>query len=174
MSQYTFLLLHCSTSRTQEMVIGGLVEYTMYDFTVQGESKNLRGPLSTDVRCRTLEGYPSQPMRLRATLKEHTAVTLNWEPPAKANGVINRYIISYTDKSQKWNNTSVNGSTTAFDVKGLKNNTEYIFQVKAVTSAGEGPFADAWVKTEPEGNSNHPTPEPGKKLICQIRCLNRI
>uniref|UniRef100_A0A1A8BLZ6 receptor protein-tyrosine kinase n=1 Tax=Nothobranchius kadleci TaxID=1051664 RepID=A0A1A8BLZ6_NOTKA len=74
-------------------------------------------------------------------ITRHT-ISLAWQPPERANGVILEYEVKYYEKDQ--NERSYRIIKTSFrnaDIKSLTPLTSYVFHVRARTAAGYGDFS---------------------------------
>ena len=76
-----------------------------------------------------------------------TAITVQWDEPDTANGIIRGYIIRYD--MQTFNVTPEIRSVT---IEGLSPNTLYIFEISAFTIE-EGPSANASATTAEAGTN---------------------
>ena len=72
-----------------------------------------------------------------------TTVILSWMSPDSPNGIITRYQVQFrsNDNSDDFNQRSTCLLTT-ITVMGLISNTEYVFEVRATTRVGNGPFSN--------------------------------
>ena len=114
-----------------------------------------------------LRGYlfiavPSQaPTSFKVTAQTSTRVSASWQPPQAdaRNGNITGFKLFYSQQGVSTKcptiltiNSSANLVT---NVSGLKKYTEYIFQVLAFTSVGDGPKGEGQVvKTKEDGKSD--------------------
>ena len=77
-----------------------------------------------------------------------TTMSLSWTPPQMPNGIITHYQVQYrrSDSSSSSSSTFTSVSTTnailTYTVTGLTSDTEYVFRVRAFTSAGHGPSSN--------------------------------
>jgi hypothetical protein len=78
----------------------------------------------------TKESAPSKPVNIRASKTRNDSISLQWEAPNPANGVINLYAI-FQDGRQIGNS-----SVTQFTVPNLEPYTIYAFRVRASTANG--------------------------------------
>ena len=85
---------------------------------------------------------PTAPQNLTTTEITAFTVSLAWDEPQPANGIIDNYIIRYYEDSSTGNVTVFNSSIqeTSAVVYNLKAFTDYTFRVSAVT-VEEGPSA---------------------------------
>ena len=98
------------------------------------------------------------PQNFSGKVLSSTSVELSWEAPSieESNGGIIRYTVRYyleQDPGQEFINDTVDTKMTFID---LKPNTEYIFQVRAHTAVGAGPYGSSQIKN---------TPPPRKSVI---------
>ena len=72
-----------------------------------------------------------------------TTVTLSWMSPDPPNGIITRYRVRYRISGSS-NNTSqdTTNNISMYTVTGLASITEYVFEVRAFTRVGSGPYSD--------------------------------
>ena len=85
------------------------------------------------------------PNKLRVTGRTSSSVDLYWEPPPteKQNGQLTGYTIKIKDENgdgppPPLNDVHVPAGRTSEQVDGLKPNTKYTFEVRAMTAAGSG------------------------------------
>ncbi|XP_013388176.1 tyrosine-protein phosphatase Lar isoform X2 [Lingula anatina] len=85
-------------------------------------------------------GYP---MNFTMSAKTSTVAQLSWKPPPadQCNGRIIMYEIEYYKKLDDINSFSLNVSQMETEVSGLETNEVYLFQIKAYTSKGPGPWS---------------------------------
>ena len=83
---------------------------------------------------------PPQNLTMTATSSE--GVRLTWDPPEKKlrNGNIILYEIVYYKEANQVQSQNVNTSDTHLDIVGLDTDTIYMFQIKAYTIRGAGPW----------------------------------
>ncbi|XP_041030109.1 ephrin type-A receptor 4b isoform X1 [Carcharodon carcharias] len=73
--------------------------------------------------------------------KSKDSITLAWQGPDHANGVIVEYEVIYYEKNQKDQNyTVLKTKSNSMTVDGLKPGTIYVFRVRAHTSGGHGTY----------------------------------
>ena len=70
-----------------------------------------------------------------------TTMSLSWIPPQMPNGIITHYQVQYrrSDSSNTFTSLSTTNAILTFTVTELTSNTEYVFRVRAFTTAGHGP-----------------------------------
>ena len=73
-----------------------------------------------------------------------TSIRLQWDPPARRlrNGEIVQYEIVYHQRSNPLDDFATNSTALTTVVDGLEVNTDYIFQLRAYTSRGSGPWSN--------------------------------
>ena len=84
------------------------------------------------------------PQNFSAVGMSSTSVKLTWDQPAKAlrNGEIIMYEVIYHKVQDPIDTFDINTTDTQLLVEGLEMNQEYVFQVKAYTSQGPGPWSN--------------------------------
>ncbi len=84
------------------------------------------------------------PQNFTASGLGSTSVKLTWDQPAKnlRRGDIIMYEIMYHKRSDSIDVIDMNTTDTQAIVDGLEMNTDYIFQIKAYTSKGAGPWSN--------------------------------
>ena len=75
-----------------------------------------------------------------------TTMSLSWTPPQMPNGIITLYQVQYRRSDNSSNSTFTSLNTTnailTHTVTKLTSDTEYVFRVRAFTSAGHGPSSN--------------------------------
>lgn len=84
------------------------------------------------------------PQNFSAVGLSETSVRLSWDLPAKKlrNGEIIMYQITYNKLAEPINVEDLNITETFVEISGLEMNTDYVFQIKAFTSRGAGPWSN--------------------------------
>lgn len=77
--------------------------------------------------------------------RDWQSVSVMWDPPRKANGIIIHYMITVGG-----NSTKVSPRDPTYTFTKLLANTSYVFEVRASTSAGEGSESRCDISTLPE------------------------
>ncbi|XP_071800264.1 receptor-type tyrosine-protein phosphatase F-like isoform X1 [Asterias amurensis] len=122
-----------------------------YLFTLAAANSEGYGP-SIDFTVTTLEGKPTgAPQNFSGKVLSSTSVELSWEAPSieESNGGIISYTVRYyleQDPGQEFINDTVDTKMTFIN---LKPNTEYIFQVRAHTAVGAGPYGSSQIQHTP-------------------------
>jgi hypothetical protein len=72
---------------------------------------------------------------------------LEWDLPAKhlQNGEIVMYQLLYHKLADSINTEDLNITGLLYEVKGLEMNTDYVFQIRAFTSRGAGPWSPRYM-----------------------------
>jgi len=85
---------------------------------------------------------PTAPRSLTVVNVTDTTVTLSWLPPDPSNGFIRRYRVQYRIISSL-SYTTLSPPTTdlTYTITGLNISAKFWFRVRAVTTAGGGPFS---------------------------------
>ena len=90
---------------------------------------------------------PTAPTNVQAMVENATAITVLWDEPDTANGIIREYSIRYD--MQTFNVTPEIRSVT---IEGLSPHTLYVFEVSAFTIE-EGPSANTSATTDEAGTN---------------------
>jgi len=82
------------------------------------------------------------PQNFTATGLTETKVRLEWDLPAKKlqNGEITMYQLVYHKSADPTDVEDLNITTLQIDIPNLEMNTDYVFQLKAYTVQGAGPW----------------------------------
>ncbi len=153
-----------SGASTTSHDVTGLTNGTQYVFQVRAVNSGGEGAKSdAETATPVLPPAPAKPVGFAATAGD-TQVTLTWSDPVDAT--ITKYQVRYKagsdfpdDDATAWGDIAGSGaSTVTHDVTGLTNGTQYVFQVRAVNSGGEGAKSDAETATPA------PPPAPAKPV----------
>ncbi|CAB1348122.1 unnamed protein product, partial [Coregonus sp. 'balchen'] len=132
--------------RATKVSINDLHAHTNYTFeiwAVNGVSQQSPGPeQAVSVTVTTNQAAPSPINSIQAKdITRHT-ISLAWQQPEKANGVILEYEVKYYEKDQNERSYRIiKTSSRNTDIKGLTPLTSYVFHVRARTAAGYGEFS---------------------------------
>uniref|UniRef100_A0AAZ3SHI2 receptor protein-tyrosine kinase n=1 Tax=Oncorhynchus tshawytscha TaxID=74940 RepID=A0AAZ3SHI2_ONCTS len=132
--------------RATKVSINDLQAHTNYTFeiwAVNGVSQQSPGPeQAVSVTVTTNQAAPSPVNSIQAKdITRHT-ISLAWQQPEKANGVILEYEVKYYEKDQNERSYRIiKTSSRNTDIKGLTPLTSYVFHVRARTAAGYGEFS---------------------------------
>ena len=124
--------------------VGGLENGKSYEFQVRAVSGVAAGQVAT-ATATLAESAPGAPEGLTATGGDES-VTLNWNDPEDGGSQILRYEVRYAASGETWGEwmtISGAGNARSVTVSGLTNGTLYGFQVRAVSSIGEGEASQA-------------------------------
>ncbi|XP_063436360.1 tyrosine-protein phosphatase Lar-like [Mytilus trossulus] len=117
-----------------------------YEFRVQAVNENGDGHRAV----KTLDipdGVPAgAPQNFTATGVSETTIHLKWELPVKhqQNGEIVMYQMKY-HKLGEIDVDDLNLTSTEFTIRGLDWNTDYVFQIRAFTKKGAGPWSSTLI-----------------------------
>uniref|UniRef100_H3D9Y9 receptor protein-tyrosine kinase n=2 Tax=Tetraodon nigroviridis TaxID=99883 RepID=H3D9Y9_TETNG len=117
--------------------------YTFEVWAVNGVSPQSPGPeQAASVTVTTNQAAPSPVTSIQAKdITRHT-ISLAWQPPDRANGVILEYEVKYYEKDQNERSYRIiKTSSRSTDIKGLTPLTSYVFHVRARTAASYGEFS---------------------------------
>ncbi|GFO26464.1 neogenin [Plakobranchus ocellatus] len=127
-------------------VVKGLRPYTEYEFQVTVTNGHRTSDFSMSVLATTEERAPSTEPRdvTPVPLQDNPlAVSLNWQPPARPNGLITDYLIYYTTHLHTedivWPGEDVDGESLSTVIENLTPDTTYFFIVQARNSKGVSP-----------------------------------
>ena len=76
---------------------------------------------------------PSPPIGRKADNIKATSMTISWQPPHDANGIIRGYQVSYAPHGESEYFHDIAGNTTSTELTGLRPHTEYTIRVRAKT-----------------------------------------
>jgi len=84
------------------------------------------------------------PLNFTAIGVSSTSVRLQWDPPARQhrNGEIVLYELLYHDRRDPAEDWPTNTTDTSIVIDGLQPTTNYIFQIRAYTGKGPGPWSN--------------------------------
>ncbi|XP_048507645.1 protein sidekick isoform X4 [Athalia rosae] len=146
----------------QTAIITGLKKYTKYNITVLCFTDPGDGERSAPVEIRTSEDVPGAVENLQFDEISDRAVTVKWNPPSEANGILTgyqlRYMIKDSPESLRVENFTADVQSTK--IEHLQATTHYKFEVVAWTSKGAGKPKVATIQSGVEPV----LPEPPTKL----------
>ncbi|XP_071813143.1 protein sidekick-1-like isoform X3 [Apostichopus japonicus] len=118
----------------------GLKKYTEYITSVLCYTNPGDGPPSTLVTVRTEEDIPGPVKNLRVSNVQAMSLTLEWDPPMEANGILTDYWVHYVEVNKSANlvEEELKPEQTHLHITQLKAETTYSFSVWAETSKGPG------------------------------------
>lgn len=98
-------------------------------------------------------GPSGSPQNLRATQRQLTSITLEWQPPlfSQQNGIITTYTVQVVQIGETLSTVTTTG--LRLTISSLLSNSFYSFMVAASTVAGIGPYTtpSLTVQTLPPG-----------------------
>ncbi|XP_048762556.1 tyrosine-protein phosphatase Lar-like isoform X5 [Ostrea edulis] len=118
-----------------------------YEFRVKAKNEVGLGERASAVII-TPDGTPAgAPQNFSAESLTETSVVLEWDLPAKhlQNGEIVMYQLLYHKLADSINTEDLNITGLLYEVKGLEMNTDYVFQIRAFTSRGAGPWSPRYL-----------------------------
>uniref|UniRef100_A0A8C6PQB9 receptor protein-tyrosine kinase n=1 Tax=Nothobranchius furzeri TaxID=105023 RepID=A0A8C6PQB9_NOTFU len=150
--------------------------YTFEVWAVNGVSTQRPGPeQAVSVTVTTNQAAPSPVTSIQAKdITRHT-ISLAWQPPERANGVILEYEVKYYEKDQ--NERSYRIIKTLFrnaDIKSLTPLTSYVFHVRARTAAGYGDFSGPFEFMTNSGECEQPNSTVMMKIKTRWGVWSRV
>ncbi|XP_074647497.1 protein sidekick-2-like [Tubulanus polymorphus] len=134
-------------------VVSGLRKYVQYEIQVLAFTRigdGVKSPLPV-IRARTKADKPGPPSKIYFPDVTYTTCKVVWSVPDKPNGVITGYSIAYRELNKNPPDTirddSLGPGRLEYAVTGLKQETTYVFGLKARTSSGWGEVVEVMVKT---------------------------
>ncbi len=150
-------------STSSVTTVTGLTNGITYQFRVSARNAVGNSPVSTSVLGTPVyKGVPDAPRSLTA-VPGRLLVTMSWLAPLSNGGIpITDYVIeSSTDDGATWARIPDAVSTaTSATLSGLVGNTQYLFRVRAVNSAGTGAASNTAQAT--------PTPNSAPSVVRNI------
>lgn len=128
-----------STATTH--VLTGLTDGVVYSFQVRVSGSGT--PLSSVV---VSHDPPAQVSGLSVTATGNGTIDLSWTAPA-SDMAITGYSVEYTPSGGSASTVLTGSSSTAYQLTGLTNGTQYSVRVAAVSAAGTGAYSAAAVGT---------------------------
>ncbi|XP_038066681.1 angiopoietin-1 receptor-like [Patiria miniata] len=131
------------TTAGLSVTIDGLTPHTSYSFQVAARTNDGTGPYSVAVTSTTQEAAPTVPRNVRILSTDDMSVSLGWSEPVPANGLILHYNVRYWRKGDMQTmETDPIVIGLMHSVTGLEVDVPYMVVVRAVTSAGPGPWSE--------------------------------
>ncbi|XP_046721614.1 protein sidekick-2 isoform X4 [Silurus meridionalis] len=161
-SALRFWMVEGNTSHS--VLLTGLDKYVLYEIQVLSFTRIGDGiPSSPPLLERTLDDVPGPPVGILFPEVRTTSVRLIWQPPAKPNGIILAYQITYRRNSSNSNSAIVDvlsPSARQYTASGLKPESVYVFRLTAQTRNGWGEAAEALVVTTEKRARPQPPSRP--------------
>ncbi|XP_035663452.1 tyrosine-protein phosphatase 10D-like [Branchiostoma floridae] len=123
-------------SSVRSYSVPGLTPYTNYTLCLWAWNSAGNGSRSC-LTEETRQDLPSAPLNLAVREIDPRSITLKWDSPTEANGIILGYTIMYTMEGES-DAQEVNTSNTTGQILELRAYTEYSIQVAARTVIGQG------------------------------------
>uniref|UniRef100_A0A8C4QQZ2 receptor protein-tyrosine kinase n=1 Tax=Eptatretus burgeri TaxID=7764 RepID=A0A8C4QQZ2_EPTBU len=133
--------------REAAVLISRLTAHTNYSFKVQavnGVSSKAGLQAVTPVNITTNQAAPSKILKIKRELNTKDCIVLAWLPPLQPNGEILEYEVKYMEKvcdKLSGNESVILSRAARVAVPGLQPGSAYLFQVRARTTAGSGPYS---------------------------------
>lgn len=141
----------CDTNSTKTFNISGnttsyrvnnLTPYTIYRTRIRMISDDTVGPWSEPIEKNTIESAPTPPLDLRIKNILDTSALLEWKKPLELNGVLNKYVVRYSNVTVNVELTGASNTpseTMKYELTGLNGFTNYTVVVEAHTVARSEP-----------------------------------
>ncbi|KAI5697514.1 hypothetical protein M8J75_011594 [Diaphorina citri] len=157
----------------QDAIMSDLDKYTEYNITVLCFTDPGDGIPSPPVTIRTQEDVPTEVATLQFDEISDRAVKVLWTPPAKINGVLKGYTLTYMmkDKPNTLKTEELTANTTNVKITNLQATTHYRFEVCAWTRVGAGPSRVAIIQSGVEPVLPSP---PSKLAITNIEAFSVV
>ncbi|XP_074868405.1 phosphatidylinositol phosphatase PTPRQ isoform X2 [Carettochelys insculpta] len=124
----------------------GLEPFSTYFISISAFTRVGNGnQFSNIVQFTTKESAPDVVQNVWCTATSWQSILVHWDPPAKSNGVITHYLITF-----ERNATNISAFDKVHTFRDLLSNISYQFKIKAATSAGEGKEQICNASTFPE------------------------
>ncbi|XP_059152388.1 tyrosine-protein phosphatase 10D-like [Physella acuta] len=124
-------------NRKFNVTISDLKPYQDYMFTVDTQTETLDGHYKSVAKMysiRTLQSAPGPVVSLAVSEPVFRTVKLTWKPPVEANGIITKYMISYTKDNDKQEEIFPTESLMIeVTIANLTPGVSYTFKVSAYT-----------------------------------------
>ena len=143
---------HPIQERGQEAIFTDLEPFTQYIISVLCFTSAGDGPPNDPlIQVMTQEDYPEQVSSFKFGEVKDDAIELEWTPPEKVNGQLLGYSLKYcavvAGSDCVWKHVNYSAETTRTVITGVMPDTNYKFEVNAVTRIGAGPTVSASVKS---------------------------
>ncbi|XP_066294307.1 tenascin-X-like isoform X1 [Branchiostoma lanceolatum] len=138
-------------------VLSGLQPYTLYSLEIAAVTGGGEGDRSDQLKVQTLEGVPSNPVRVAAFAVDPRTIRVDWRPPLKANGEIMGYNVFYgPSATDDVLSRTVDPMDNMVTLDGLQPFTEYTIILSAFTLVGGGDRSVPVVVRTPAGAPSRP------------------
>lgn len=157
----------------QTATINSLEKFTEYNITVLCFTDPGDGPASEPVTVLTHEDVPDEISNLQFHNISDRSVTVVWNPPKHANGVLVGYSVLYMikDRPDTLKSENVTENITHITINNLMPTTHYKFEAYAWTRIGFGPSKVATIQSGVEPVLPQP---PTKLAITNIEAFSVV
>ena len=139
----------------------GLQNGTVYQVRVRAHTVAGASPWSSAGSATPAAVRPGKVAGLVATAGEDGQVPLRWSEPDTGGAAISRYEVQWRTESGTFGSTNQANSTSLSTIIGnFSNGVRYLFRVRAVNSAGDGPWSEEQSATPAEPPPPPPVPPP--------------
>lgn len=143
---------HPQQERGQEAIFSDLEPFTSYIIDVLCFTSAGDGPPNDPaITVTTLEDYPEQVSSLKFGEVKDDSIELEWTPPEKVNGQLLGYSLKYcaavVGTECLWRQLNYSAEVEKTVIYGIMPDTNYKFEMNAVTRIGSGPTVTASVKS---------------------------
>jgi len=153
-----------------------LFPYTSYSISILAFNAAGNGPnLTTPLVMTTNEDVPGPPGALQFVVSSPTSLSVSWTAPARPNGVVQMYEVSYTqdvlvDGVSKYVAVQLSPNVTSYATRQLIENMRYFFTLRCRTKVDWGPAVSGNVTVAPLPGSPG---APGKPvcIVCDKSVL---
>ncbi|XP_031573116.1 uncharacterized protein LOC116307107 isoform X2 [Actinia tenebrosa] len=127
---------------TPQVLLDGLDKFTTYSIMAAGVTV-AQGPFGLSINVTTDQDVPEAPSLLEAKNTSSTSIIVTWQEPSKPNGIIQGYIVYYSEADNSSGSAILRSKTVramTTTLTGLTNYTTYLIKVAAYTTKGVGAF----------------------------------
>lgn len=149
--QWDNVVINDTTATKFVKTVGQDNYYTMYNIRIQAYNPMGRGDVSPIVNIMSAEDLPKGvPIGVKAVYYNATAITVEWTPVANTKevmrGVLLGYRINYWIDVEEEETMAlfkiIRNQTDNGRIIGLRENTNYMINVQAINTAGNGPKSE--------------------------------
>ena len=145
-SEHQYQMVTVYNGGASTFVLSNLPKYSIFEFFLVPFYKSVDGKPSNTRIVRTLEDIPSGPPTLiKAKSISSSSALVSWHPPMadQVNGLLLGYKLFVQGSYVPYNiNLTISANTTSYLLRNLTSETEYVIQMLAFTSAGDGPSSE--------------------------------
>ncbi|NXL04625.1 DSCL1 protein, partial [Mesembrinibis cayennensis] len=143
------------TTTRERVELRGMEKFTNYSVQVLAYTQAGDGVRSSVLYIQTKEDIPGPPAGIKAVPSSASSVVVSWLPPAKPNGIIQKYTIFCSSPGSGQPAPSeyeTSPDQLFYRIAHLNRGQQYMLWVAAVTSAGRGNISEK-VTIEPAGKA---------------------